>query len=141
MRQITLPISKPQVQGSLRFFVAGRPRPKARARVVMAGGKPHAYTPRSTAEWETAVKLAALAAGIRPIEGPVAIRLTFYLRLPKKQTTSFPVARPDLDNLEKAVLDALRQVLYHDDSQVVIKSSRKVYGQTEGVRVTARQVV
>ena len=44
--------------------------------------------------------------------------------------------RKDIDNLEKAVLDALNKVAWNDDSQVVRVVKSKCYG-TEG-RTTVR---
>lgn len=44
--------------------------------------------------------------------------------------------RPDIDNLEKAVLDALNGVAYEDDSQVACVTKEKLYG-TEA-RTTVR---
>jgi len=44
---------------------------------------------------------------------------------------------PDLDNLEKSVLDAMNEVAYTDDRLVVAKSSFKRYvqGEEPGVRI------
>ncbi len=35
--------------------------------------------------------------------------------------------KPDLDKLARALKDALKGVLYHDDAQVVVLLARKVY--------------
>lgn len=51
----------------------------------------------------------AVAAGVTPITGPVAVRLEVYR----------PARRGDLDNSLKVLLDSLRGVAYHDDSQIV----------------------
>lgn len=50
-----------------------------------------------------------------------------------------PIKRPDLDNVLKAVSDALNKIAYKDDSQIVGAVLRKYYGddaRTE-VRVTS----
>jgi crossover junction endodeoxyribonuclease RusA len=51
----------------------------------------------------------ALAAGVHPVDGPVALTVTLYR----------PAKRGDLDNRIKVLLDALNGIAYRDDSQVV----------------------
>lgn len=58
--------------------------------------------------YKSRAALSALAQGMRPLEGPVRVRLVFYR----------PVRRGDLDNRLKSALDALRGIAYRDDSQV-----------------------
>lgn len=49
-------------------------------------------------------------------------------------TPQFHTKKPDIDNLEKSVLDGLQNSgVISDDSQVVVKSSRKVYSAVPGV--------
>jgi len=94
---------------SLRFEVPVTPVPKARPRIVNG----HAYTPRRTSDFERAVAACALEARARAgwdmLEGPVTVDMTF-VRLR---------ANADVDNAVKAVLDAVRGVLFRDDRQVV----------------------
>jgi len=60
--------------------------------------------------YKKVVRLRVLAAGVRPIrEGAVSLRVRFY---PKDNR------RRDLDNLLKALLDALSPGVYTDDAQV-----------------------
>ena len=46
--------------------------------------------------------------------------------------------RPDVDNVAKAVLDALTGVVFHDDSQVERLLVTKVVGDRPRISVTAR---
>lgn len=66
------------------------------------------FTSREYQAWKKAVAAHALAAGIRPIEGPVRVALLI----------AFSSRRPDLDNAIKPVLDALTGVAYMNDRQV-----------------------
>jgi hypothetical protein len=50
------------VRASVWFEALGAPVPCARARVVGARGKTHAFTPRKTAEFEQLVRLVAMTA-------------------------------------------------------------------------------
>lgn len=89
-----------------------------------------------------------------PIDGPVAVQLVFYMLRPathfgsgrnsavvKASAPRYPTVRPDIDKLERAVLDAGTGVLWLDDSRIVEKHSYERYVETaddEGVKVTVR---
>ena len=78
-----------------------------------------------------AVRWAAASAGVRPIpkgRGVVVSVVYGFCRPKGRQVRAVPCVRPDLDKLDRALLDALTGVAYHDDGQVVALSSRKVYG-------------
>jgi len=96
----------------LRLTVDGCPVPKGRPR--FAGRV--AFTPGKTRAAERTLKLEALAAGWRPLDGPLAVSLSFYL--PDHR-------RVDLDNLGKLVCDALNGIAWRDDSQIVTLELRK----------------
>jgi Holliday junction resolvase RusA-like endonuclease len=85
----------------------------------------------------------------------VGLTLHFYLPRPKhhfrsngelKQTAPWwHTSKPDLDNLEKAVKDAVTQigVIWADDSQVCMSQKTKIYATNEnpvGVRVTIEKL-
>ena len=110
------------------FCVVGQPVPKARARTVRKGGRTWSFTPKKVAVWEKGVGAEAGKHVDKPLDGPLSIELTFYMRRPKSRRRETWVATtPDLDNLEKAVLDGLSGVVYTDDKLVVRKSSVKRY--------------
>ena len=51
-----------------------------------------------------------------------------------------PVKKPDMDNVVKIVADALNQVAYRDDTQIVDCQCRKFYSDNPRVEVTIREV-
>ena len=115
------------------FEVEGKPVPKARARVVTRGKRRFAFTPKKVKAWETIVKEEAKKHFEMPFAWPVMVTLTFYLHRPKTRRLDVWVSTtPDLDNLEKSVLDGLNEVAYTDDKLVVLKTSSKKY-VTDGV--------
>jgi Holliday junction resolvase RusA-like endonuclease len=75
-------------------------------------------------------KVAALKQGLgNPVDGPISIRLIFIMG--KKGRVRVEVEtlndnglyhkkRPDIDNLAKAVKDALKGIVYADDSQIAV---------------------
>ena len=95
-------------------FVEGPPVPKGRPRVTRNG---HAYTPARTVAWEETVAWNTRNAmdGRAPFQGPLQVELTFYGGR----------ANADLDNLCKAVLDAMNKVVYEDDKQIVTLIARR----------------
>jgi Holliday junction resolvase RusA-like endonuclease len=125
------------------FVVEGKPVPKARARVVTKGKRRFAFTPKKVKDWEAVVKKEAEKHFEMPFAWPVMVSLTFYLHRPKTRRLDFWVTTtPDLDNLEKSVLDGLNEVAYTDDKLVVVKSSSKRY-VTDGVprvRITVASI-
>jgi len=94
-----------------RFEVFGEPVPKARPRVVVAGGR-RAFTPSRTVKGEQHVQECCFVSDprLRPIEGSVGLKLRFYVG---------GLGRGDLDNYVKLVSDALNKIAWFDDAQVV----------------------
>ena len=54
---------------------------------------------------------------------------------PRGCKRAVPCVRPDVDKLDRALLDALTGVAYDDDGQVIGMSSRKVYSDQPRARV------
>lgn len=93
------------------FTVLGSdPIPKQRPRTVHRGGKVITFTPKKTKAWEETVAWYGKAHCREPMSGKFEVTLTFYRKSKRKA---------DLDNLSKAVLDALNGIIWHDDDQVV----------------------
>lgn len=122
-----------------------RPRAKGRPRMSKNG---HVFTPSATKEYEKAIREAWQkdCSHAPVLTGPVILGMSFYFKRPKSHYTSTGELKetapkrmlgvPDLDNLEKAVMDALNGVAFVDDKQVVRKTAGKGYGSTDKVIVT-----
>ena len=116
------------------FTVPGLPRGQGRPRFARIGNHVRAYDPAESREWKARVALAAQAAGVRMIEGPVAIGIVVFLARPKrlmrKRDPEGPIlatCKPDWDNLGKGVSDALNGIAYADDAQVAFACVSKAY--------------
>ena len=98
------------------FTVDIRPEPKRRAR----HGKGRTYTDPRTVAYENAIGLAARTAmkGANPITGDVELWCLFELRSARHAG--------DVDNMVKAIADALNGVAYVDDRQVTREHAGKV---------------
>lgn len=74
-----------------------------------------------------------------PLEGPLQIDITFIMPIPKgtskvkmKQMINgviLPIKRPDIDNLSYIVVNAMKTIMYEDDSQIVDLNLHKRYGE------------
>jgi len=121
----------------LSVFVPIIPVAKARPRFVRMGRFMRAYTAEKTADYEQAIKL--YLTQHRPAavpEGALKIVLTFHMPKPKAwRGAVFHVKRPDLDNLVKAVMDAMHGGWFKDDAQIAALSCSKVYSDQPGVQI------
>lgn len=119
---------------SLAFTIPGPPRGKGRPKFARMAGFVRAYTDAKTASYENLVAIAAAEAhrGRPVLDGPLRVEILFVLPRPKslaKKPRALPITRPDVDNLQKAVLDGANQAgVWRDDAQVVDVHARKVYG-------------
>ena len=125
---------------SLLIRINGIPQGKGRPRFTK-GGK--AYTPQKTRRYEEAVRgaamLAAQAQGFvkhdddTPLEACISAWFPVPASWSKKKRAAamagdiYPTAKPDADNLAKAILDALNGIAYRDDKQVVSCTVGKRY--------------
>lgn len=129
----------------LQFEVKIKPVGKARPRAGVHGF----YTPKKTADYEALIAGAALEAmkqaGLRVADKPVSVTLRFTFEPPKSWTKAARMAalagmphtsKPDGDNLEKAVLDAMNGVVYRDDCLVWQSTRVKMYGAENSVHVS-----
>lgn len=110
-----------QPKGSTRAFV-----PKGWTRPIVTSDNP------KNKGWQQLVAESAsreLSGEGGLIEGPVELRVAFFLPRPKSLSKSVTahLKKPDLDKLVRAVKDALTKVVWQDDAQVVLISARKEY--------------
>jgi Holliday junction resolvase RusA-like endonuclease len=113
------------------FFVNMVPVAKARARVTRKG----TYTPKKTEDAERLIawECKKAMAGAKPLEGPVKLIFTAFFPIPKswpkkKQAEArWHVVKPDSDNIEKLLKDALTHIAWKDDCQVAFCTKLKRY--------------
>lgn len=93
-------------------------RPKGRPRFSKWGG---AYTPKPTRDFEKLVSdWATKSMGKKkPTDKPIRVSLSFYIKRPKTNKTSQHTQTPDVDNLAKAILDAINGIVFVDDKQII----------------------
>lgn len=138
------------------FEIPGKPQGKARPRVVRNKytGKSHGITPEKTKSYEDLIRWCWQSAGGLSFGDGVQIemRIVAEFAIPKSYSKARvreivqgglrPVCKPDVDNIQKVVLDALNGIAYRDDAQVVRISCEKRYaldGKSR-VRVTVSEI-
>lgn len=127
------------------FVIPGEPKGKERPRarmVKMPDGKyvARVYTPHGTEDYEKKIRTAyMLQCGKAKVEQgvPCAVHIRLGYKIPKSKTKRekeqmqagklLPLVKPDVDNVAKAILDALNGVAYEDDAQVVMLTISKTY--------------
>ncbi len=129
---------------AITFTVPGDPVPQPRPRVSTRGGFARAYVPKQHPVHDYRASLAAAArdAGLGTTGEPLNVVIDAVFVRPKShlckagvKPTAPRLPRPDVDNIAKAVLDALQDVM-GDDSLVARLVVEKSYG-TEA-RTTVR---
>ena len=125
---------------TIQFTAFGDPKGQPRPRAFHRGGMTRVYDPGTAEGWKSQIAVEALPHKPEtPIQGPVIVTLLFNFARPKSHSTSkglrptapvYHTAKPDADNLAKAVLDCLTQLCFWgDDAQVAVLNVRKHYGQ------------
>jgi Holliday junction resolvase RusA-like endonuclease len=125
----------------IRFRVYGYPVAQGRPRFFRRGNHVGTYDPDKSRDWKRTI--IAVAIEHKPAElldGPLDVRMTFLMPRP----TSLPrkvvhhIKRPDLDNMVKAAKDAMRGVIYKDDSLIVRLTAEKQYDAAPGLHIEIR---
>ena len=123
---------------SISFTVVGGPKgqPRPRAFVHAATGKARVYDAGTAEGWKSAIALAARPyLPSEPFDCPIGLSIEFNMprpkRLMRKRDPDGPLrhtAKPDLDNLTKAVMDALTAIgMWRDDALVSSQCVSKWY--------------
>jgi len=140
------------------FFVTGQPKGQPRARATRRGNHAGVYDPGTADAWKACVRHDWKALGQPTWEGPLKVSLAFYFQRPashfgsgKKASVLKPTApvwhskKPDRDNLDKAVMDALTNAgAWADDCQACAGSIRKLWaapGHPVGVRIEISEAI
>lgn len=112
-------IGEAQPKGSMRSFI-----PKGWTRAILTDSNPRVKG------WQQLVaEQAQQVAADGLFVGPVAMGVVFHLPRPQSlpKRVLHHTKKPDLDKLVRAMKDALKGILYSDDSQVVRLVARKQY--------------
>jgi Holliday junction resolvase RusA-like endonuclease len=136
----------------IRIVLSGEPKGKGRPRFSVRNGQARAFTPASTRSYEGALKLAAQdqMGDTPPLDCAVDVTILSYMPIPKswskkKQAAALagtlrPTGKPDWDNMAK-MTDALNEVVWRDDGQVVDGRVRKFYSDRPRLEIVVEPVL
>jgi Holliday junction resolvase RusA-like endonuclease len=135
----------------LTYLVEGNPVGKGRPKFARRGNFVSTYTPTKTRDYEDLIKDAARQAmgSTELLETPVTVAIYITVPIPasysKKRTEAClsgserPIKKPDIDNVAKCFLDAMNEIVYKDDTQVLTLHITKVYGTVGMVEVMVKE--
>lgn len=145
---------------SLTFTVTGRPAPQGSKRGFVNHHTGKVAMVESAGDrvrtWREDVRATALTAAQhkawKPVDGPIAISIQFYLPRPKghygtgrnsgilkPSAPTYPAVMPDIDKLARSTLDALKSAhVIVDDSRAVQLAAWKLYadGRAPGAQIS-----
>ena len=138
----------------LKFEIPGSPIGQGRPKFSTINGHAVAYDPEKSRNYKAYVKLLATQAmkdsGFTMIEGPCCLDIMAFFEVPKSKSKKFkerallglerPTKKPDIDNIVKALQDALNGLAYKDDSSIVFLSVAKCYSEVPRVEVILREI-
>jgi Holliday junction resolvase RusA-like endonuclease len=131
----------------IKLVIPGEPVAKGRPRVTKWG----TYTPEKTKNYETLVKeLFFIEHGQTLLEGQLKIDIKAYFSIPKSASKKKkqlmlegelrPTKKPDADNILKIIGDALNDLAYKDDKQIVSANIEKFYSDEPRVQIEIKEV-
>ena len=131
------------------------PMGKQRARTYYSikDGKYITRTPSKTKKQEIDIKYFALnqmgKQKLKPTKEAVVVEIQIFKEPPeswskKKKLQAvngeiFNTSKPDMDNVEKLILDAFNKIVWKDDCQVIAKTTTKVYSRESHISVRVRE--
>lgn len=120
------------------FTVHGTPKAQGRPRFARMGKFVKTYETKEDTQHKD--NLRAQLVNLKPVyigSEPVILTVRFFLPRPKshlntkgeckKSAPTSHCQKPDIDNMMKAVMDAMKGIVWHDDSQVFMISTVKLW--------------
>ena len=134
----------------LMFEIPGSPIGQGRPKFSTINGHAKAYDPEKSRNYKAYVRLLATQSmkdsGFTMIEGPCCLSIDAYFEVPKSKSKKFreaalsgleyPTKKPDIDNIIKAIQDALNGLAYKDDALIVRLHTVKLYSEIPRVEVS-----
>ena len=135
----------------IRLTIPGKVVPQLRPKFARKGGFVQAYDPAKCKNYKDYVRrLAAQCYKGKPIEGPIAVKILVHRHTPQsfgktKMAMALagalrPTTKPDLDNLCKGVVDALKGIVWRDDAQIVRLEVEKWYSDNPRAEIEIVEV-
>lgn len=135
----------------INFTVFGTPVAQGRPRATTVDGRVRMYDPKKSRDYKDYIRL--VASEHRPqqlLDGPISLKVYIFRPIPKSFSKKKrlaaesgdirPITKPDADNYIKAIKDALKSVIWRDDSQVVDLHISKYYSDSPRITVEVTEI-
>lgn len=121
------------------YTILGIPRPQGRPRFARIGNFVKTYEQKEDTHYKENVSAQLVAQKPDFLEGAIGIHVVFHLPRPKTlpKKVIHHIKKPDVDNLMKGLMDACKGILWKDDTQVVMLTVTKIYGEIPRVEMEA----
>ncbi len=134
------------------FIIYGKPCRDRRPRATSRGRFASVYThPEQRKDSDTIKAIAMQNRPKRLLEGALVVEITAYFPIPKSISKKKwelmasgkirPTKKPDFDNIAKIYCDAMNEIIYKDDSQIVEGRSLKWYSDIPRVEIYVAEIV
>ena len=114
-----------------KFIIAGPSQPQEAPGVKRAGKYNIIYDPKKTKEFKNYVKMCCAQqwGGRLPLQGAIEMKIIFNFLRPKSisKKVKHHVKKPDLKNLLASLEDGMKQIVFHDDNQIMRTVMEKRY--------------
>ena len=139
------------MSNAIEFTVYGEPVAQGRPRATTINGRVKMYDPKKSSEYKNYIRLVASQHAPKELlDGPLQLDVKIYKPTLKsfskkrkalaEQGLLRPTTKPDVDNYIKAIKDALKNVIWKDDSQVVDLQVSKFYSEKPRIEVKIEQI-
>ena len=121
------------------YKVFGNPVAQGRPRFFRRGNFVGTFDPKKSRSWKDTIISQVVEQHPEYHAEAITMSLVFLMPRPKSlpKKVKHHTKRPDLDNLIKAVKDALHGICFKDDSQVISLVAEKRYAEGEtGILIT-----
>lgn len=132
----------------MKITILGEPMAKQSCRFTRKGIK---FQPKAITDNSKSLKfqiIQQLPKGFIPLDEPIKIDYKFYYAYPKALLKTkagrlrasngdviYKSSKPDIDNLQKQINDAMNSIVYIDDSRIVEITARKQYSSTPRIEI------
>lgn len=131
----------------VQFTIYGRPQGKGRPRLSYG----RIRTPEQTVMYENYIKLLYRSSIKTYFEGPIKLIIKAYYPIAKSDSKKKKEQKlngdirpynikPDIDNVVKVICDALNEIAYKDDTQIVELGTSKYFSDKPRVEVTIESI-